>query len=71
MFSQNVAIFGGPPVTNHHSPTITFKCSRSDGYGFHGGLTLALGHSHDLAFHLLTARGQNLVSLTKEANLRS
>jgi hypothetical protein len=56
-FIQNVAISGGPFVTNHCSPLVMFKCSRSDGYGI---LTLALGHSHNLPFHFLAARGQNL-----------
>jgi hypothetical protein len=53
-FSRNVAISGDPSVTNHCSPLVMFKCSRSDGYGF---LTLALGLSHDLPFHFSTSRG--------------
>lgn len=67
-FSQNAAISGGPSITNHCSPLVTFKCSRSDGYGI---LMLALGRSHNRAFHFSAAWGQNLVSLTKEMNQQS
>ena len=67
-FSQNVVISSGPSVTNHCSPLVTLKCSRSNGYG---ALTLAHGRSHDLAFHFSAARGQNLVSLKREMSQRS
>ena len=67
-FSWNAAISGGPSVTNHFSPLVMLKYSRSDGYGT---LSLALGHSHDLPFHLLVAQGHNLVLSPQDLDLLS